>query len=319
VIHSKIVGIGSYLPEKIYDNFYFEKIVDTSDEWIVERSGIRERHIVADGEYTSDLALKASQEAIANAGLVPQDIDTIILSTTTPDLIFPSTAVILQGKLNIVEKCFSFDIQAVCSGFVYALDLADSLIKTKKSKNVLVVSAETFSRILDWKDRTTCVLFGDGAGAVVLQATEEENKGIIYSEIASQSNIDVLRTNGGVSVGLDNVFITMQGREVFKTAVHKMCGSVNDCVEKLGITINDIDLIVAHQANQRILDAVESRLGLVDGVFHSTIEKHGNTGSASIPLALHDAYKKGKVKNGDLVIFEALGGGLTWGAIALRW
>jgi 3-oxoacyl-[acyl-carrier-protein] synthase-3 len=265
------------------------------------------------------LALKASLEAIKNAELNPQDIDTIIVSTTTPDLVFPSTAVILQGKLGISRNCFAFDIQAVCSGFVYAVDLADSLIKSGKSKNVLVASAETFSRILDWTDRTTCVLFGDGAGAVVLQATEEENSGIVYSKIASEANIDALRTNGGVSVGLDNVFVTMQGREVFKIAVHKMCESVVDCAEKLGINTNDVGIVIAHQANQRILDAVENRLGFPTGKFHSTIAKHGNTGSASIPLALYDAYKMGKINRGDVVIFEALGGGLTWGAVALRW
>lgn len=318
-MRAKIIGVGSYLPEKIYDNFYFEKIIDTSNEWITERSGIKERHIAAEGEFTSDLALKASQEAIKNAGLTPNDIDTIILSTTTADLIFPATAVILQGKLGITENCFAFDVQAVCSGFVYAIDLADSLIKTGKSKNVLVASAETFSRILDWTDRTTCVLFGDGAGAVVLQGTEEDNTGIIYSKIGSVANIDALKTNGGVSAGLDNVFITMQGREVFKIAVNKMCESVNKCAEKLKINVGDINIVIAHQANQRILDAVETKLELPKGTFYSTIAGHGNTGSASIPLALCDACKNGKIKKGDLVVFEALGGGLTWGAIALRW
>ncbi|MDR2760377.1 MAG: ketoacyl-ACP synthase III [Rickettsiales bacterium] len=316
----KIAGVGGYLPEKIYDNRHLESLVDTSNEWIMERTGIRERHIAGTDELSSDLAFRASVLALKNAKMKPAEIDAIILATVTPDVFFPSSAVILQKKLGIGSNCFAFDAQAACSGFLYGLELADSLIKTGKAKNILLAAAETLSKITNWSDRSTCVLFGDGAGAVALTAAEEENSGIIFSKISSDgSYFDILKTAGGIGKGLKNIFIEMQGREVFKLAVNKMCESITDCLEKLKLTLDDVKIIIPHQANQRILESVAKKLNISPSKLHSTVEIHGNTAAASIPLALFDAWERGKIKKGDLVLFEALGAGLTWGIAALRW
>lgn len=316
--NSKIILSGSYLPEKIYDNFYMEKIVDTSDEWITERTGIKNRHIADDVEQTSDLAYKACLNMLN--GFDKNSIDAIVFATTTPDRTFPSCATILQKKLELDDKCFAFDVQAVCCGFVYALDIADSLIKSHKAKNVLVVGAEILSRIVDWQDRTTCILFGDGAGCLLLQATEEEDKGILASTLHSDgSYFDILNTTGGVSYNQQAGYIKMEGREVFKLAVNKMSACVTETLEKANLTIADIDLLIPHQANQRIISGVGKKLELSDEKVISTVAEHGNTSSASIPLALDWSIKNGKVKENYIIVLEALGGGLTWGSIVLRW
>lgn len=319
MINSKIIGTGSYLPQKIMTNFDLEKMVDTSDEWIVERTGIKERHIANENELTTDLALKAAQEAIKSANISKDDIDTIIFATTTPDVTFPSCGVILQRKLNITEKCFAFDIQAVCSGFIYALNIADSFIKSNKAKTILVVGAETLSRIVDWKDRNTCVLFGDGAGAVILQATEE-NRGILNTEIHSDGQYnELLYTDGGVSLNQKSGTIFMAGKEIFKLAVNKMTECVIRNIEKCGLTVNDIDLLIPHQANKRIIDGVGKKLGLSDEKVIKTVQNHANTSAGSIPLALDYSVKNNKINDGDIIVLESLGGGLTWGSIIIKW
>ncbi len=317
-INSAIIATGSYLPAKIVTNQDLAKTVDTSDEWITERTGIKQRHIAAQGEMTSDLAFKACVAALGEK-IKPEEIDLIIVATTTPDLTFPATATTLQAKLG-AKNAFAFDIQAVCSGFVYALSVADNFIKTGQVKTALVVGAETLSRIVDWSDRNTCVLFGDGAGAVVLQASEEKNCGIISSKLNSDGSLnDILKTTGGPSFNQQSGIISMAGKEVFKHAVEKMVKSVNDALDKAGLKTSDIDLLVPHQANLRILSSVATRLGLGDDKVIVTVEKHANTSAASIPLALDEANKAGKLKKGNLIVLEALGGGLTWGSVVLRW
>ena len=317
MINSKIILTGSYLPEKVYDNNYMEKIVDTSDEWIVERTGIKNRHIAADDEQTTDLAYKACLNIISSFD--KNLIDAIVFATTTPDRTFPSCATILQKKLELNENCFAFDVQAVCCGFIYALDIADSLIKSSKAKNVLVVGAETMSRIVNWQDRSTCVLFGDGAGAVLLQATEE-NKGILASSLHSDgSYFDALKSSGGVSYNQQAGYIEMEGREVFKLAVNKMSSCVMETLEKANISIDDINLLIPHQANQRIISGVGKKLNLTDDKIISTVAEHANTSSASVPLALDYAIKNNKIKDNDIVVLEALGGGLTWGSVVVKW
>lgn len=318
-ICSKIIATGSYLPEKIVTNQDLAKLVDTSDEWIVERTGIKQRHIAAEGQFTSDLAFKAAQNAISSSEISAQDIDLIIVATTTSDLTFPSTATILQAKLG-ATKAFAFDIQAVCSGFVYALNVADNFIKTGQVKTALVVGAETLSRIVDWNDRNTCVLFGDGSGAVLLQASEEKNSGILSAKLNSDGTLtDILKTTGGASFNKQVGVIEMAGKEVFKHAVEKMSTSVIAALEKVGLTTKDIDLLIPHQANARILSSVAKKLGLSDDKVIITLQNHANTSAASIPLALDYANKKGLLKKGQLIVLEALGGGLTWGSVILRW
>ncbi len=320
MLKSKIVGVGEYLPKKIYNNKYMESLVETSNEWIIERTGIKERHIADANESTSNLAFEAAKKAIKNANLDINDIDAIILATTTPDRTFPSTATILQNKLGIGEKCFAFDVQAVCCGFIYALDIADSLIKSLKAKNILVVGAETLSRIVNWKDRTTCVLFGDGAGAVILQSTEEQNKGILASSLHSDGQyFNILKTSGGVSFNKEVGFIEMEGKEVFKLAVNKLHYCVLETLKKIGLNTNNINLLIPHQANQRIIEAVGKKLNLNREKIISTVAFHGNTSAASIPLALSYAIQNNKIKKNDIIVLEGIGGGMTWGSIVIKW
>ncbi len=318
-IKSKITATGSYLPKKIVTNQDLEKLVDTTNEWILERTGISQRHIVAENELTSDLAFAAAKNALADAKISAEEIEMIIVATTTPDLTFPATATTLQAKLG-AKKAFAFDIQAVCSGFVFALNCADNFIKSGQVKNALVIGAESLSRIVDWNDRNTCVLFGDGAGAVLLQATNEENSGIIACDLHSDGTLNnILKTSGGPSLNQKSGFIEMAGKEVFKHAIDKMSKSVLSALSKVGLTTKDIDLLIPHQANLRILNAVAARLELPEEKIIITVQNHANTSAASIPLALDYANRNGKIKKGDVVVLEALGGGLTWGSVVLKW
>ena len=319
-MYSRIIGTGSYLPGKVLTNFDLEKIVDTTDEWIVSRSGIHERHIAADDEATSDLALQASLRAIAMAGISADDIDLIIVATTTPDKTFPSTACILQDKLGITSGGAAFDMQAVCGGFVYALNTADLYIRGGQAKTVLVVGAEVLSRILDWTDRTTCVLFGDGAGAVVLQASEEP--GIIAAKLHSDGRHHaLLRADGNIRNGEveGDPFIKMEGQSVFKFAVTVLSRVVDEVLADTGLQGSDIDWLVPHQANIRIIEATAKKLGLSMDNVVVTVAQHGNTSSASIPLALDAAVRDGRIKAGQHLLLEAIGGGFTWGAVLLKW
>ena len=318
-MQSRIIATGSYLPQKIVTNSDLVKTVETSNEWIIERTGIEQRHIAAEGEFTSDLAAAAAKKAIANSGLKAEEIEMIIVATTTPDLTFPATATTVQAKIG-AKAAFAFDIQAVCSGFVFAITTADNFIKSGQVKNVLVIGADKLSSIVDWQDRNTCVLFGDGAGAVILQATKEENRGIIASSLYSDGTLnDILKTSGGPSSNQKSGFIEMAGKEVFKHAVDKMVKSVIATLTKAGLTTKDIDLLVPHQANLRILNAVATRLELPEEKVIVTVQKHANTSAASIPLALDHANSQKKIKDGDVVVLEALGGGLTWGSVVLKW
>lgn len=313
-----IKSVGCYLPEKILTNDDLSKLVSTSDEWITERTGIKQRHIAADGEYTSDLAYKAAKQAIDRADIDASSIDMIIVATTTPDRIFPATATKVQNLLGL-KNIPSFDLQAVCSGFVYALNVAEKFIIANSAKRILVIGAETISRILNWEDRNTCVLFGDGAGAVIVEQTEED-KGIISSSIYADGEfIDILCTDGGPSMTGGAGVLTMQGKDVFKHAVNKMSGAVENSLEKVSLTSEDISLLVPHQANQRILTAVAKKLKLREDQVISTVAKHANTSSASIPLALDVAIGGNRIKSGDIVVLEALGAGLTWGSIVIKW
>jgi 3-oxoacyl-[acyl-carrier-protein] synthase-3 len=318
-VKSKIISTGSYLPKKFLTNYDLEKTVDTTDSWIFERTGIKKRHLAAENELTSDIAFEAAKRALENSGLKAEEIDMIILATTTPDLTFPATATKVQAKLN-ANSAFAFDIQAVCSGFVFAMATADNFIKSGQVKNALVIGADVLSRIVDWKDRNTCVLFGDGAGAVVLQATTEESSGILSSDLHSDGSLnDILKTSGGPSSNQKSGFIEMAGKEVFKHAVDKMSKSVIAALKKANLKVSDIDLLVPHQANARILSAVANRLELSEEKIILTVENHANTSAASIPLALDYAVKNNRVKKGNLVVLEALGGGLTWGSVVLKW
>jgi 3-oxoacyl-[acyl-carrier-protein] synthase-3 len=318
-IHSKISATGSYLPKKILLNAELAKTVETSDEWITDRTGIKQRHVVSEGELTSDIAAHAVLKTLEKAGKKAEEIDLIIVATTTPDLTFPATATTVQAKIGAINA-FAFDIQAVCSGFVYALATADNFIKSGQVKNALVIGAETLSRIVNWEDRNTCVLFGDGAGAVLLEATSEENCGIIASDLHSDGTLNsLLKTTGGPSLNQQTGFIEMAGKEVFKHAVEKMSKSVLSVLEKAGLTSKDIDLLVPHQANARILNAVAARLEIPEEKVVLTVHDHANTSAASIPLALDYANSQGRIKKGDVVVLEALGGGLTWGSVVLRW
>lgn len=318
-VKSVINGTGSYLPNKVLTNADLEKIVDTSDEWIFQRTGIRKRHVVSEGETTSTLAIEAGRRAIEASGLNIEDIDGVIVATTTPDLTFPSVAVHVQAALKLPAK-MAFDIQAVCTGFVYALSTAHSFIQTGQAKNILVIGAESMSRILDWEDRTTCVLFGDGAGAVVLSASSDADEaGIMSTHLYADGNYkDILCTNGGVSKTGDAGVIEMQGRDVFKQAVTLMHDVVDEALKENNLSGLDVDWLIPHQANVRIIKATADKLGMPIEKVVLTVENHGNTSAASIPLALDEAVRDGRVQKGQLLLLEALGGGLTWGSVLLR-
>ena len=316
-IYSRIAGTGSYLPEKMLTNDDLAKFVDTSDEWIVSRTGIRERHVAAEGETTGDLAYQAALRALEAAGVDASELDLIVLGTTTPDLVFPSTACLLQQKLGI-HGCAAFDVQAVCSGFVYALTVADAMIKSGAATKALVVGAEVFSRILDFKDRTTCVLFGDGAGAVVVGASDEP--GILASELhADGRHADILCTPGTVSGGevLGHPLLKMDGQAVFKLAVGVLEKVARSVLDKAGRTDADIDWLIPHQANIRIMQGTAKKLKMSLDKLIATVDEHGNTSAASIPLAFDVAVRAGKIKRGDTVMLEGVGGGFTWGAVLL--
>ena len=320
---SYIRGVGSYLPPRVLTNAQLAETVDTSDEWIRERTGITQRYIAAEGQYTSDLGVAAAKNALVAAGMDASEIDLIICATSTPDLTFPATATIIQEKLGIHQGA-AFDIQAVCSGFIYGLSIADAMIKAGTGKNVLLIGAETFSRILDWSDRTTCVLFGDGAGAMVLSSTPDKDPnagdGVLDTEIRSDGRYrDLLYVDGGPSSTQTVGKLRMIGNKVFKRAVKELSNSMVECSEKAGIAIPDIDWFVPHQANQRILEAVAKRLNLRRGQVISTVAYHANTSAASIPLAMDVAIKDGRIKRGHTVMLEAFGGGFTWGSALLSY
>ena len=323
VLRSVVLGCGAYLPSRILSNDELARAVDTTDEWIVQRTGIRERHVAAAGELTSDLAVQAARAALAHAQVEAGSIDLIVLATSTPDLTFPATAVIVQEKLGITGGA-AFDLQAVCSGFVYALSVADSLLKTGGHKRALVIGAETFSRILDWNDRTTCVLFGDGAGAVVLEAQEQEgtteDRGILTTHLRSDGrHKSKLYVDGGVSSTQTVGHLRMEGREVFKHAIAMITDVIYDAFKATGTTADDIDWFVPHQANKRIIDGSAHKLGIAPEKVVITVDRHGNTSAASIPLALVDAVADRRIKRGHLILLEAMGGGFTWGSALLRW
>jgi 3-oxoacyl-[acyl-carrier-protein] synthase-3 len=322
MFRSVVMGCGAYLPAKTVTNADLADLVETSDDWIAQRTGIRERHIARDDETTSDLALAAATRALEAAGIAGSDIDLIVLATTTPDQTFPATAVRVQKALGMTGGA-AFDIQAVCSGFIYALAVADNFLRLGQAKRALVIGAETFSRILDWTDRGTCVLFGDGAGAVVLEAKSEAEaggRGIISTHLHSDGRFeDILYVDGGPSSTGTVGKLRMNGKEVFRHAVQKLADVVDETLAANGLTAADIDWLVPHQANQRIIDGTGRKLGLSSEKVVSTIARHGNTSAASIPLALAEAVGDGRIKRGDLVLTEAMGGGLTWGAALLRW
>ena len=319
--YARIVGTGSYLPENVMTNHDLEKIVDTSDQWIRERTGIEQRHIAADDETTVDLAEKASRNAIEAAGIDPSEIDLIVFATSTPDKIFPSSACILQGRLDI-HGCPAFDIQAVCTGFIYALSVAEKFIKTGSARTALVVGAEVFSRILNWQDRGTCVLFGDGAGAVVLQASDDT--GILSSHIHADGKYEnLLWVPHGVGDGYDQVkegkaFVEMRGNEVFKMAVNTLGRIVDETLAANNMQKSDIDWLVPHQANNRIIAATARKLKMSMDQVVVTVNKHGNTSAASVPLALDVAVRDGRIKRNELLLLEAFGGGFTWGSVLVR-
>ncbi|MDB5599732.1 MAG: 3-oxoacyl-ACP synthase [Xanthobacteraceae bacterium] len=323
VLRSVILGCGSYLPERCLTNEDLAKTVDTTDEWIVQRTGIRERHIAATGELTSDMAVKAARAALAAARLDPQAIDLIVLATSTPDNTFPASAVSVQAALGITQGA-AFDLQAVCSGFVFALSTADGLLKAGGFKRALVIGSETFSRILDWTDRGTCVLFGDGAGAVVLEAQQQPgastDRGLLTSHLRSDGRHKMkLYVDGGPSSTGTIGHLRMEGRAVFKHAVAMITDVITDAFRATGYTADDIDWFVPHQANKRIIDDSAHKLGIAPEKVVITVDRHGNTSAASIPLALDVAVKDGRIKRGDLVLLEAMGGGFTWGSALVRW
>jgi 3-oxoacyl-[acyl-carrier-protein] synthase-3 len=318
-MYSRIIGTGSYLPEKIVTNDDLARIVDTSDEWIRTRSGIRSRHVAAEGQLASDLALPAAQRAMEAAGVTGSQIDLIIVATTTPDIIFPSTACILQAKLGIAG-CPAFDVQAVCSGFVYGLTIADLFIRAGQAKHVLLIGTEVYSRILDWTDRGTCVLFGDGAGAVVVAASDQP--GILATKLhADGSHKEMLCVPGSVHAGKvwGNPFVQMDGGGVFKFAVRVFEEGANEVLAAAGLGVGDVDWFIPHQANIRIMEATAKKLGMPKEKLIATVHHHGNTSAASIPLALDEAVRDGRVQSGQTLLLEGVGGGFTWGAVVLRW
>ena len=326
--YTRIVGCGSYLPEHAVTNQELSETVDTTDEWIAERTGIRCRHIAAEGELTSDLAREAALRALDYAGVKPEELDLIVVGTTTPDDTFPATAVKVQGQLGL-DHGAAFDVQAVCSGFIYGLSITDAMIRAGQAKTALVIGAETMSRIIDWEDRTTCVLFGDGAGAVVLRAengiSEHDKRvnlkrGIISTHIHSDGKQrDILYCSGGPSSTRTTGVIRMAGKEVFRHAVTNLASVVVEALDANGLEASDIDWLVPHQANKRIIDGTLKKLGMDDKKLVLTVDKHANTSAASIPLALDTAVRDGRIQEGDLILMEAMGGGLTWGAALVRW
>jgi 3-oxoacyl-[acyl-carrier-protein] synthase-3 len=323
VLRSVVLGCGSYLPARILSNDELARSVETTDEWIVQRTGIRERHIAAPGELTSDLAINAARAALANAHVDANAIDLIVLGTSTPDQTFPATAVSVQTALGITHGA-AFDLQAVCSGFVYALSVTDAMLRSGMYKRALVIGAETFSRILDWNDRTTCVLFGDGAGAIVLEAQEQSgtnaDRGILTTHLRSDGRHKAkLYVDGGPSSTQTVGHLRMEGREVFKHAVAMITDVIEDAFKATGTTAADIDWFVPHQANKRIIDGSAHKLGIAPEKVVITVDRHGNTSAASIPLALADAVADRRIKRGNLILLEAMGGGFTWGSALLRW
>ena len=323
VIRSVVLGCGAYLPDNVVSNDELAKCVDTSDAWILERTGIRRRHIARDGEVTSDLALKAGEAALKAAGVSANEIDLIVCATTTPDETFPATATRVQARLGMTRGA-AFDVQAVCSGFIYGLSVADNFIRVGQSRTVLVIGAETMSRLMDWNDRTTCVLFGDGAGAVVLRAETGTgslaDRGVHNTKLYSDGRLhDLLYVDGGPSSTRTTGYLRMQGKEVFRHAVTNISAAIQASAEAAGVTVSDIDWFVPHQANQRILDGTARKLGIPASKVISTVAEQGNTSAASVPLALATAVGDGRIKKGDLVLLEAMGGGFTWGSALVRW
>ncbi len=318
--YARIVGTGSYLPERVMTNAELERMVDTSDTWIRERTGIRERRIAADGETTCDLAEKAARRALKAAGVAPRDIDLVVVGTTTPDQIFPSTACLLQARLGIHGPA-AFDVQAVCTGFVYALGVADQFLRTGAATTALVIGAETMSRIIDWQDRDTCVLFGDGAGAVVLQA--DRKPGILSTHLhADGKHADLLQVPGGISGGYADgrdPYLRMRGKEVFKVATTTLSRIVDETLQTNGLKREDVDWLIPHQANNRIIAAIGRKLGLPEERVVNTVAEHGNTSAASVPLALDTAVRDGRIRPGELLLLEAFGGGFTWGSALVRY
>ena len=322
-VRAQATGSGAYLPEKIVTNAEIAKVLDTSDAWIAKRTGIKQRHIAADGELTSDLGIKASQRALDAAGVSADAVDMIICATSTPDETFPATATRIQAELGCTRGS-AFDIQAVCSGFIYALSVADSFVRTEQAETVLVIGAETFSRILDWEDRSTCVLFGDGAGALLLQAGEGQgaasDRGVISTHLFSDGrHHDALYVDGGPSSNGKVGHLRMAGKEVFRHAVVRMAEAIDVALEKNQLLPKDVDWLVPHQANSRIIHAMGRRLNLPEERVVVTVDRHANTSAASIPLALAEAVGDGRIKEGDLILMEAMGGGFTWGSALLRW
>ncbi len=321
-IRAVVKGVGHYLPERVVPNSEFEATLETSDEWIRARSGIERRHFAAEGETTSALAINAATAALKDAGMVPDDLDAIVVATSTPDLTFPSAATMVQAGLGMTRG-FAFDVQAVCAGFVFALANANALIVSGQAERVLVIGAETFSRLMDWTDRGTCVLFGDGAGALVLQAEkgtgEVSDQGILATDLNSDGrHRDILYVDGGVSTHTTG-HLRMQGKEVFRHAIEKLAKTANTALDKLGLAGSDVDWIVPHQANIRIIQGTAKKMGLPMENVIVTVQDHGNTSAASIPLALSVGKERGQLKPGDLIVTEAIGGGLAWGSVVLRW
>ena len=322
-IRAVVRGVGHYLPERVVENSEFEATLETTDDWIRSRSGIERRHIAAEGETTSQLAVKAAEAALADAGMTPDQIDAIVVATSTPDLTFPSVATMVQAGLGMTNG-FAYDVQAVCAGFVFALANANGLILSGQASRVLVIGAETFSRIMDWTDRGTCVLFGDGAGALILEAVEgagtAADRGILATDLNSDGRYkDLLYVDGGVSSDGRAGHLRMQGNQVFKHAVQKLAETAHHALDKIGLSGGDVDWIVPHQANLRIITATAERMQVPMDRVVVTVQNHGNTSAASIPLALSVGKQRGQIKDGDLIVTEAIGGGLAWGAVVLRW
>lgn len=322
MIRAQIKGVGHYLPENVVPNSHFEKTLETSNEWIISRSGIERRHFAAEGETTSNLAANAARAALADAGLDASDLDALIVATSTPDLTFPSAATMVQHQIGM-KGGFAFDIQAVCAGFIFALANANALIVAGTARRVMVIGAETFSRIMDWTDRGTCVLFGDGAGALILEASDGEgtsaDRGVLSTDLNSDGTYrDILYVDGGVSTKTTG-YLRMEGKEVFRHAVEKLAATAHTAMDKAGVTSDEVDWVVPHQANIRIIKGTAKKMNVPMENVIVTVQDHGNTSAASIPLALSVGKSQGKLKTGDLVVTEAIGGGLAWGAVVLRW
>ncbi len=323
VVRSQVIGCGAYLPRRVVTNAELAETLETSDAWITQRTGIRQRHVVAEGETTSDLALAAGRKAIANAGIEARDLDLLLVATTTPDHTFPATATLVQSRIGM-SRGAAFDLQAVCSGFIYGLAVADNFIRVGQARTALVIGAESFTRILDWNDRGTCVLFGDGAGAVVLQAGEGSggaaDRGVLTTHLYSDGQYyKLLYVDGGPSASQTTGHVRMEGREVFRHAVVKMGEAVDAAIAAMGISSRDVDWLVPHQANRRIIDSMGHRLHLPPEKVIVTVDRHANTSAASIPLALAEASADGRIRPGHLVLLEAMGGGFTWGSALVRW